>query len=163
LSKETLESYSFILKDLALRGAQTLLNCAEETGVLPKEHSEKAKSILEAQVLTPQVATDIQTVTKDPVLQQLLDTKGESLQMQGGVSGVKYYWQHSDRFAADSFTPNTEDYFKARIKTTGIVESTFSVNGTNFTIVDVGGQRSERKKMAALFWICRCYYLLGCY
>eukprot|EP01126_Amoeba_proteus_P031741 TRINITY_DN3107_c0_g1_i25.p1 TRINITY_DN3107_c0_g1~~TRINITY_DN3107_c0_g1_i25.p1 ORF type:complete len:164 (+),score=6.86 TRINITY_DN3107_c0_g1_i25:29-520(+) len=33
LSKETLESYSFILKDLALRGAQTLINCAEETGV----------------------------------------------------------------------------------------------------------------------------------
>jgi hypothetical protein len=33
LSKETLESYSFILKDLALRGAQTLVNCAEETGV----------------------------------------------------------------------------------------------------------------------------------
>jgi hypothetical protein len=124
LSKETLESYSFILKDLALRGAQTLLNCAEETGVMPKEHSEKAKSILDAQVLTPQVASDIQTITKDPVLVQLLETKGESLQMQGGVSGVKYYWQHSDRFASDSFTPNTEDYFKARIKTTGIVEST---------------------------------------
>lgn len=53
---------------------------------------------------------------------QLLETKGESLQMQGGVSGVKYYWAGADRFAADNFTPTKEDYFKARIKTTGIVE-----------------------------------------
>jgi len=151
LSKETLESYSFILKDLALRGAQTLINCAEETGVLPKEHTEKAKNILEAQVLTPQIAADIQTVTTDPVLVQLLDSKGESLQMQGGVSGCKYYWSNADRYAADNFTPTQEDYFKARIKTTGIVESTFSVSGTNFTIVDVGGQRSERKKWLHCF------------
>jgi len=151
LSKETLESYSFILKDLALRGAQTLVSCAEETQVLPAALSDKAKSIMDAQVLTPQVATDIQSITKDPVLVQLLEAKGESLQMQGGVSGVKYYWQNADRYASDSFTPNNEDYFKARIKTTGIVESTFSVSGTNFTIVDVGGQRSERKKWLHCF------------
>ena len=83
--------------------------------------------------------------------------------MQGGVSGVKYYWANAERFAADNFVPTREDYFKARIKTTGIVEvhchsfllftvqSTFSVNGTNFTIVDVGGQRSERKKWLHCF------------
>jgi len=151
LSKETLESYSFILKDLALRGAQTLISCAEETCVLPKEHNERAKNILEAQVLSPQIAQDIKTVTGDSAMVNLLETKGESLQMQGGVSGVKYYWEHADRFAADNFTPTQPDYFKARIKTTGIVESTFSVGGTNFTIVDVGGQRSERKKWLHCF------------
>lgn len=64
---------------------------------------------------------------------------------------MKYYWAGADRFAADNFVPTKEDYFKARIKTTGIVESTFSVNGTNFTIVDVGGQRSERKKWLHCF------------
>jgi len=151
LSKETLESYSFILKDLALRGAQTLINCAEETGVLPKEHTEKAKSILEAQVLTPQIATDIQTVTTDPVLVQLLDTKGESLQMQGGVSGCKYYWSNSDRYAADNFTPTQEDMLRARIKTTGIRELRFTIKEIEFTIVDVGGQRSERRKWIHCF------------
>eukprot|EP01126_Amoeba_proteus_P031739 TRINITY_DN3107_c0_g1_i22.p1 TRINITY_DN3107_c0_g1~~TRINITY_DN3107_c0_g1_i22.p1 ORF type:complete len:357 (+),score=57.80 TRINITY_DN3107_c0_g1_i22:82-1152(+) len=151
LSKETLESYSFILKDLALRGAQTLINCAEETGILPADLGEPARRIMDSQVLTPAVAKDIIMVTVHEEMQKLLEAKGEGLQMQGGVSGVKYYWKNAERYAEDSFVPNNEDYFKARIKTTGIVESTFTVNNTNFTIVDVGGQRSERKKWLHCF------------
>jgi hypothetical protein len=56
--------------------------------VLPKEHQECARGILDAQVLTPAIATDIQTVTAHDAMVQLLETKGESLQMQGGVSGT---------------------------------------------------------------------------
>jgi len=151
LSPETLDSYSFILRDLALRGAQLLINCAEESSCLPAEVADQAREILEAQILTPQVARDMITVTSHDTMLRLLEAKGEGLQMQGGVSGVKYYWANSERFAADSYRPTQEDYFKARIKTTGIVESTFTVNSTNFTIVDVGGQRSERKKWLHCF------------
>jgi guanine nucleotide-binding protein subunit alpha len=139
------------LRDLALRGAQLLINCAEETGQMPDEISDQAKAILESQVLTPAIAKDIVAVTSHETMVNLLEVKGESLQMQGGVSGVSFYWANAERFAADNFVPTHDDYFKARIKTTGIVESTFSVNGTNFTIVDVGGQRSERKKWLHCF------------
>eukprot|EP01126_Amoeba_proteus_P031740 TRINITY_DN3107_c0_g1_i24.p1 TRINITY_DN3107_c0_g1~~TRINITY_DN3107_c0_g1_i24.p1 ORF type:complete len:160 (+),score=42.60 TRINITY_DN3107_c0_g1_i24:82-561(+) len=88
LSKETLESYSFILKDLALRGAQTLINCAEETGILPAELSEPARRVMDSQVLNLPVAKDILLVTGHEEMQKLLEAKGEGLQMQGGVSGM---------------------------------------------------------------------------
>ena len=47
--------------------------------------------------------------------------------------------------------PNTEDVLRARKKTTGIIETEFEVTGKKFNMVDVGGQRSERKKWVHCF------------
>jgi len=151
VSDEVLESYAFILKDLALRAAQVLLCGAEEAGLVVGDLVGPTKSIMEAQLLTPDIAKLITSVTARSDLQQLLDERGESLQMQGGVSGAQFYWKHAERFAADGFKPTHDDYIKARIKTTGVVESHFMVAKTSFTIVDVGGQRSERKKWLNCF------------
>jgi guanine nucleotide-binding protein G(i) subunit alpha len=43
-----------------------------------------------------------------------------------------------------------------RIRTTGIVETTIKDGDNSFTIVDVGGQRSERRK-----WI-NCFDNVSC-
>ena len=40
---------------------------------------------------------------------------------------------------------------RTRVKTTGIVETTFTLKKHKFRIVDVGGQRSERKKWIYCF------------
>jgi len=40
---------------------------------------------------------------------------------------------------------------RARSKTTGITETEFEVDSTKFRMVDVGGQRSERKKWIHCF------------
>lgn len=39
----------------------------------------------------------------------------------------------------------------AKLRTTGIVETTFSMSSINFTLVDVGGQRCERRKWLHCF------------
>lgn len=51
----------------------------------------------------------------------------EDAQLQGGVSGAKYYFTHAERFAAAGFRPTTEDMLNCRRKTTGIVETEFTV------------------------------------
>lgn len=73
---------------------------------------------------------------------------------------AKYYFNHIDRISKPDFLPTDEDILHSRVKTTGIVESTFDVEGQNYRIYDVGGQRSERKKwihcfenVTALFFI----------
>lgn len=43
------------------------------------------------------------------------------------------------------------DVLKARVKTTGISETRFRKSGKNFVVVDVGGQRSERRKWLHCF------------
>ena len=40
----------------------------------------------------------------------------------------------------------SKDVLRSRSKTTGIIETNFEVESLTFTLVDVGGQRSERRK-----------------
>lgn len=44
------------------------------------------------------------------------------------------------------YRPSDEDIIKLRIKTTGINQTTVTVEGINYSVFDVGGQKSERKK-----------------
>eukprot|EP00485_Elphidium_margaritaceum_P021874 CAMPEP_0202713872 /NCGR_PEP_ID=MMETSP1385-20130828/60776_1 /ASSEMBLY_ACC=CAM_ASM_000861 /TAXON_ID=933848 /ORGANISM="Elphidium margaritaceum" /LENGTH=408 /DNA_ID=CAMNT_0049374411 /DNA_START=29 /DNA_END=1255 /DNA_ORIENTATION=- len=57
--------------------------------------------------------------------------------------------------AVDIFKPNyeapKEDVVKSRLMTTGMNEKLFTMNDVDFLIVDVGGQRSERKKWITQF------------
>lgn len=43
--------------------------------------------------------------------------------------------------------PTDEDIIHARLRTTGITETHFTFDNVDFTLVDVGGQRSERRKV----------------
>uniref|UniRef100_A0A6B2L875 Uncharacterized protein n=1 Tax=Arcella intermedia TaxID=1963864 RepID=A0A6B2L875_9EUKA len=63
----------------------------------------------------------------------------------------EYYLTDIDRILTDGFVPTEQDVLRSRIQTTGIIETSFTVQGKKFTIVDVGGQRSERKKWMHCF------------
>jgi guanine nucleotide-binding protein G(i) subunit alpha len=52
--------------------------------------------------------------------------------------------------------PTDQDVLRARVRTTGITENEITIQGSKFRIVDVGGQRAERKK-----WI-NCFQDVSC-
>ncbi|GAA5821137.1 hypothetical protein JCM10212_006433 [Sporobolomyces blumeae] len=62
-----------------------------------------------------------------------------------------YFFDSIDRIAREGYLPTDEDILRARVRSTGIVEETFQVGGTKMVVVDVGGQRSERKKWIHCF------------
>merc|ERR1711991_1235331 len=64
---------------------------------------------------------------------------------------AKYVMDNLDRIAAAGFVPSQQDVLRCRARTTGIHETEFDVNELHFRMVDVGGQRSERKKWAHCF------------
>jgi len=66
-------------------------------------------------------------------------------------STADYYFENVERFAHENFQPTPEDMFRAKLKTTGISEVVFEINKIEFTLVDVGGQRSERRKWLHCF------------
>ena len=56
-----------------------------------------------------------------------------------------------DRILSPSYVPDEQDVLRSRVVTTGIIETTFKVNKLIYRMVDVGGQRSERRKWIQCF------------
>lgn len=61
------------------------------------------------------------------------------------------YFNEIDRISDTDYIPNQQDILRARVKTTGITETKFTVGDLLYRMVDVGGQRSERKKWIHCF------------
>ncbi|KAJ3451497.1 guanine nucleotide-binding protein g(o) subunit alpha [Anaeramoeba flamelloides] len=57
-----------------------------------------------------------------------------------------YYLNNIDRITEENYVPSETDILKCRIPTTGVNTVDFNLEGLTWTIVDVGGQRSERRK-----------------
>ena len=64
---------------------------------------------------------------------------------------TKYFMESMDRIGKMDYVPNNDDIILVRYRTAGMTEKVFQINGTPFRIVDVGGQRSERKKWIHFF------------
>ncbi len=62
-----------------------------------------------------------------------------------------YFMDNLDRMADPSYEPTVADILHCRVRTTGITETHFQFDGLQFTLVDVGGQRKERKKWIHFF------------
>jgi len=58
-------------------------------------------------------------------------------------------------------SPSFEDILRARVRTLGIVEMSFEVEGNKFKMFDVGGQRNERKKWIHCFEHVTAVLFLG--
>ncbi|KAE8633137.1 hypothetical protein XENTR_v10001794 [Xenopus tropicalis] len=64
---------------------------------------------------------------------------------------TKYYLSDIDRISNPSFIPTQQDVLRVRVPTTGIIEYPFDLENIIFRMVDVGGQRSERRKWIHCF------------
>jgi GTPase SAR1 family protein len=89
----------------------------------------------------------IKKLWNDPGIQKAYENRNQFQLMDS----AKYCFENADRFATSDYTPTEEDILRVRVRTTGIIETQFSVKGTYFRLVDVGGQRSERKKWLHCF------------
>jgi len=64
---------------------------------------------------------------------------------------AKYFFENLDNICSESYRPSDQDILYARARTTGIAETTFTVQDHVFRVVDVGGQRTERRKWIHCF------------
>ena len=94
-----------------------------------------------------QVAKAVHSLWQEPLI---VDTFARSHEFQLNDS-ASYFLCHCLKFCDASYTPSDEDILHARIKTTGIVEISFFLEKQRFLMVDVGGQRNERKKWIHCF------------
>ncbi|XP_075913163.1 guanine nucleotide-binding protein subunit alpha-11-like isoform X2 [Petromyzon marinus] len=64
---------------------------------------------------------------------------------------AKYYLDALSRVSAPDYVPTEQDVLRVRVPTTGIIEYPFDLKNVVFRMVDVGGQRSERRKWIHCF------------
>ncbi|XP_020507180.2 guanine nucleotide-binding protein subunit alpha-14-like [Labrus bergylta] len=92
-------------------------------------------------------ADAIKSVWNDHGVQRCYDRRRE-FQLS---DSAKYYLSDLDRITASLYVPTEQDVLRVRIPTTGIIEYPFNIKGIIFRMVDVGGQRSERRKWIHCF------------
>ncbi|KAG4089269.1 guanine nucleotide binding protein, alpha subunit [Neocallimastix lanati (nom. inval.)] len=63
----------------------------------------------------------------------------------------RYFIKNIDRISCTDYIPTDQDILRCRVRTTGITQTIFKVNELLYRVVDVGGQRTERKKWIHCF------------
>ena len=99
---------------------------------------------------------------KDENVRNVLDNLYMYSELNFSISNcIEYYVQEFARLTADCYTPTEEDYVKFVQKTTGVVRRQYKYNDIPFVLLDVGGNRSERKKWPAVLKSCHalCYVI----
>jgi GTPase SAR1 family protein len=67
------------------------------------------------------------------------------------TDSAAYFLDKIREVGADTYLPSEQDVLRSRVRTTGIVENEFTIDGNKFKMFDVGGQRNERKKWIHCF------------
>eukprot|EP00118_Oscarella_pearsei_P003331 m.13925 g.13925 ORF g.13925 m.13925 type:complete len:354 (+) comp25312_c0_seq1:120-1181(+) len=89
----------------------------------------------------------LKALWKDNGIQQCYERRRE-FQLS---DSAKYYLDALQRLTSPGYIPDLQDVLRVRVPTTGIVEYTFNLPPVIFRMVDVGGQRSERRKWIHCF------------
>ncbi|XP_024243582.1 guanine nucleotide-binding protein subunit alpha-13 isoform X1 [Oncorhynchus tshawytscha] len=89
----------------------------------------------------------IQALWADVAIQHAYDRRRE---FQLGES-VKYFLDNVEKLGEPSYIPSQHDVLLARKPTKGIHEYDFEIKSIPFKMVDVGGQRSERRRWFECF------------
>jgi len=97
--------------------------------------------------VTPQVAQHLKALWKDAGIQNTYHNRAK-FQL---TDSAAYFFGKLDEVSRPDYTPNEQDVLRSRVRTTGIVENAFEIDGNTFKLFDVGGQRNERKKWIHCF------------
>ncbi|KIW94307.1 uncharacterized protein Z519_05623 [Cladophialophora bantiana CBS 173.52] len=74
---------------------------------------------------------------------------------------LTFYFDNINRMFEPDWLPNDQDMLHARLRTTGITETVFELQQLTFRMMDVGGQRSERKKWIHCFEGVQCLLFMA--
>jgi len=97
--------------------------------------------------IVPSLAKDITELWNNDSIQLAYRRRSE-FQLS---DSAEYYCTEAERIALAKYVPTDQDILRVRIRTTGVTETEFMAEGHHFVLVDVGGQRSERKKWMHCF------------
>lgn len=97
--------------------------------------------------INPQLAQEIKALWHDPGIQLTYENRSR-FQL---TDSAAYFFDQVETVGHPAYIPSEQDVLRSRVRTTGIVENEFIIEGNKFKMFDVGGQRNERKKWIHCF------------
>jgi guanine nucleotide-binding protein G(i) subunit alpha len=143
-----LNSYRNLIRETALRSIQKLISAASTLHLkVSSRIKEDCKNIMKITDLKEEHGSIIKRVWQDKGIQAAWSRANE-FQID---ECANYYMNDIQRIVATDYVPTITDILYVRQKTTGVSELTFKLDDTEWTLIDVGGQRTERRKWLHCF------------
>ncbi|GIY49928.1 guanine nucleotide-binding protein G(o) subunit alpha [Caerostris extrusa] len=101
----------------------------------------------EKYVMLPFIASALRSLWADKGV-RLAVARGYEYELN---DSALYLFEGMDRICSEKYVPTATDVLRARVRTTGIIETHFKINDFVIRMFDIGGQRSERRKWIQCF------------
>ncbi|KAJ5073759.1 guanine nucleotide-binding protein g(o) subunit alpha [Anaeramoeba ignava] len=137
-------------------------NCISQMKILVEESRKLKKNISNQEaangidkleytdsVMNEEIAKWIKNLWEDEGIKETFEQRHLQFQLN---DSAPYFFDNIDRIGKNGYTPNSEDILQCRIRTDQIIESRFRINNLTFTMIDVGGQRTARRKWIHYFY-----------
>jgi len=154
LSEELRRSYTNNVWNNLIEGMKFLLEGNQEMAeeyddikLCEEKTATMVKKISESNSFSTETAKILQRAWADEGIQMTWERRS-ALQVQ---DSLEYFINNVERISKPGYIPNKDDVLQVRAVTLGITEEDMKIQNRIFHIVDVGGQRSERKKWLQLF------------
>jgi GTPase SAR1 family protein len=146
------QEYILAIRRNCIEAIQTLLEASKNLDVPLKDKAltptfEKLLAMDTNTAVTPEIGNDISKLWLDEGIQVVYSRKDEFWNMDA----TAYYLNEVVRLAEEDYVPNEDDMIMTRVRTTGIVITEVKDAPFTYQVVDVGGQRSERRKWIHCF------------
>ncbi|KAK2837203.1 hypothetical protein Q5P01_014415 [Channa striata] len=151
---EDKKSYAKLVYQNIYTSMQAMIRAMEALSIAfsDTQNQSHANAVLEVEVdkvedFDQSLAMAVKSLWGDGGIQECYERRRE-YQLS---DSTKYYLTNLDRISEPSYLPDLQDILRVRVPTTGIIEYPFDMENVIFRMVDVGGQRSERRKWIHCF------------
>lgn len=149
---EILQSYRDIVIGNTISQMKILIQAVENFG-LEIENPKTNESIevvkqSDIDTFSVETAMAVKQLWQERAIKQAYAGRDSHFQLNDSTA---YFFENVERFADPSYVPTESDILRARVRSTGIEELSCQFAEFKFKLIDVGGQRSERKKWIHCF------------
>ncbi|TFK28427.1 heterotrimeric G-protein alpha subunit, GPA2-like protein [Coprinopsis marcescibilis] len=153
-SASEIESYRQLVFENLTRGLGYLLDAMEDMDLRVEDEHEKyiepilsARDIRDGEPYPMQYYEPLKILWNDPIVQKAWHRGNEAALPEN----LSYFFSSLDRLFDPAYEPSEQDIIRCRARTIGITETTFVLRDHEMLMVDVGGQKSERRKWIHCF------------
>ncbi|PFH45979.1 hypothetical protein AMATHDRAFT_157094 [Amanita thiersii Skay4041] len=158
-SPQEIESYRQITFDNVTRGLRYVLEAMDEMELKVSEDNiphaeviETSTDLRDGEPFPTNYYEPLKALWKDPNLQKALERGNEAaLPEKYVLFFLPYFFSSLERLFDPKYLPNEQDIIHCRARSIGITETTFHLRDHEMLMVDVGGQKSERRKWIHCF------------